>query len=345
MTLKEIAQLAGVSIGTIDRVIYHRGRVSPETKKNVEELIERYQFTPNPIARRLQRKKDYRFCALLPLRHEDAGFWAQALVGIEDAAKTLAPLGIETKIVEYDRYNYASFKKAADKAFLQKPDGLILAPIMPEKIKPFLDSLDGIPYVFFDADMPNTKPLCVIGHDPFNGGYLAGRLMHLFAGGIPSKPIAILNAHGEDYHLLRRREGFLRYAQEHNFQTVVMEYSGYQGLEISGDKVQRFLREHPALSGIFINNCMTFQVAEAVAANTANAKRDFFIIGYDLIPNNHQLLKSGGIDAIISQRPEDQSRRALLTLYRHIVLEQEVPGRIEIPLDIYLKENAPEIIG
>ncbi|MDR2865295.1 MAG: LacI family DNA-binding transcriptional regulator [Spirochaetaceae bacterium] len=340
MTLKEIAQLAGVSIGTIDRVIYHRGRVSPETKKNVEGIIERYQFTPDPIARRLQRKKDYRFCALLPLRHEDAGFWAQALAGIEDAAKTLAPLGIETKIVEYDRYNYESFKKTVDTALLQKPDGLIMAPIMPEKIKPFLDSLDGIPYVFFDADMPNTKPLCVIGHDPFTGGYLAGRLMHLFAGGIPPKPVAILDSHGEDYHLSRRREGFLRYAQEHKFQTVVMEYSGYQGLEISSGKVQRFLRENPALSGIFISNCMTFQVAEAAEL----AKRDFFIVGYDLIPNNHKLLKSGGIDAIISQHSEEQSRRALLTLYRHIVLEQEVPKRLEIPLDIYLKENAPQII-
>lgn len=62
-------------------------------------------------------------------------------------------------------------------------------------------------------------------------------------------------------------------------------------------------------------------------------KRSFYLVGYDFIPKNHELLRDGGIDAIISQRPEEQGREALLNLYRHIVLEQR------IPLDVYLKEN------
>jgi LacI family transcriptional regulator len=66
------------------------------------------------------------------------------------------------------------------------------------------------------------------------------------------------------------------------------------------------------------------------------------IIGYDLIPNNRVFLQEGRISAIISQRPEDQGRDALLSLYRSIVLEQTIPARIEIPLDIYFKENIPE---
>ncbi|MDR3167452.1 MAG: helix-turn-helix domain-containing protein, partial [Treponema sp.] len=49
MTVKEIAALAGVSVGTVDRVIYHRGRVAAETKDRIEAIIEQYQFTPNPI--------------------------------------------------------------------------------------------------------------------------------------------------------------------------------------------------------------------------------------------------------------------------------------------------------
>jgi LacI family transcriptional regulator len=52
-------------------------------------------------------------------------------------------------------------------------------------------------------------------------------------------------------------------------------------------------------------------------------------------------LQQGGIAAIISQRPEEQGRQALLTLYRHIVLEQDIRPRVEIPLDVYLKENIP----
>jgi LacI family transcriptional regulator len=64
-------------------------------------------------------------------------------------------------------------------------------------------------------------------------------------------------------------------------------------------------------------------------------------VGYDLIPKNRELLQNGGIDAIISQRPEEQGRPALLNLYRRIVLEQPIPPKVEIPLDVYLKENVP----
>ncbi|MDR0598748.1 MAG: helix-turn-helix domain-containing protein, partial [Treponema sp.] len=48
MTVKEIAELAGVSIGTVDRVLHKRGRVSAATRETIEAIIEEYQFTPNP---------------------------------------------------------------------------------------------------------------------------------------------------------------------------------------------------------------------------------------------------------------------------------------------------------
>ena len=57
MTIREIARRAGVSIGTVDRVIHKRVRVAPETRKRVEALIEELGYTPNPIARHLKRRK------------------------------------------------------------------------------------------------------------------------------------------------------------------------------------------------------------------------------------------------------------------------------------------------
>jgi LacI family transcriptional regulator len=160
--------------------------------------------------------------------------------------------------------------------------------------------------------------------------------MHLFTGNT-TKPLAVLDAHGEDYHVTKRRDGFLKYAAEHEFATIAMEYSGYQGVELPEKEVRRFLRESPALAGVFITNCMAHRVAEAAELNSL--KRDFCIIGYDLIPKNHRLLMDGRIDAIISQHPEEQGQEALQTLYKHIVLEQKVAPRIEIPMDICIKEN------
>ncbi|MDR3342639.1 MAG: LacI family transcriptional regulator [Treponema sp.] len=340
MTVREIAELAGVSIGTVDRVLYKRGRVSAETRAKVQGIIEQYQFRPNPIARRLKRNRAYRFSILLPRRDQDAGYWGQALDGIRAAAAEIAPLGVETEILEYDRYNVLSFQNAADKAVAARPDGLVIPPIMPEKTGPFIADIqrEHIPYVFFDADMPGTAPLMTICQDSFKGGYLAGRLMHLFAGSF-HRPVAVLDPHGEDYHIIRRRDGFLKYAAEQGIKTVVREYSGYKEPEISSEEIAGFFGDYPNLDGIFITNCMAHRVAEAV--QRCGRTGDFILIGYDLIPKNLQFLKEDRINAIISQRPETQGREALLNLYRWIVLEQAISPRLEIPLDVYIRENAP----
>ncbi|MDR3311963.1 MAG: LacI family transcriptional regulator, partial [Spirochaetaceae bacterium] len=186
MTVREIAELAGVSIGTVDRVLHHRGRVAPGTKARVEEIIEHYQFTPTPIARRLKRNRAYRFCVLIPRRDLDSGYWGQITGGIRNGAAEIAPLGVTVDIHEYDRYDLPSLHRRADDILRSSPDGVILPPVMSEKTRPFIEALQAAqtPYVFVDADIPDMKPLSVVGHDSFKGGYLAGRLMHLFGGRI-----------------------------------------------------------------------------------------------------------------------------------------------------------------
>ncbi|MHC6202581.1 LacI family DNA-binding transcriptional regulator [Breznakiellaceae bacterium SP9] len=340
MTVREIAELAGVSIGTVDRVLYKRGRVSAATKAKIEMIIERYQFTPNPIARRLKRNQAYSFCALLPERNQDAGYWSQILEGITESAAEIAPLGVETEIIEFDRYNGEQFQDAAAAILKKKPDGLIFAPIMPERSSAFIEEASrlGIPCIFVDARLPGISPLCTIGQNSFRGGYLAGRLMHLFAGNI-AKPVAVMDIHGEDFHIIQRRKGFLQYAEERGFPTLLKEYSGYRGSDISTGEISRFLRDTPSLTGIFVTNCMAHRIAAVVKEQ--QRPKDFILIGYDLIPDNCRFLKEAWIDAIISQRPEYQGREALLNLYRHIVLEQEIPQKVKIPLDVYLKENIP----
>jgi LacI family transcriptional regulator len=338
MTVHEIAALAGVSIGTVDRVLHKRGRVSEATRTRVEGIIEQYQFTPNPIARRLKRARPYRFFALIPRRDQDAGYWGQITAGIEQAASEIKLFGVETEIIEYDRYDTKAFEMASEAVNAGKPEGLLFAPIMQKRTRPFVEKIcaEKIPVVFVDADMPETSPLCVIGQDSFSGGYLAGRLFHLFAGNV-SMPAAVLDAHGDDYNITRRREGFLSYAEKNGFPVIVREYSDYGGGDISVEKIAQFLGDHRDLSGIFITNSMAHRVAEAVKQQ--KRKEPFLLVGYDLIPSNRRLLLEGRIDAIISQRPEEQGREALLTLFRSVAMEQAVETRREMPLDVYIKEN------
>jgi LacI family transcriptional regulator len=352
MTVKEIARLAGVSTGTVDRVLYKRGRISDETRAKIETIIEQYQFTPNPLAKSLKRGRPYRFCALLPRGEQDSGYWAEVILGIRASESVVAPLGVEVEIIEYDRYGSGSFEEKAAVILENKPDGLIFAPIMPNRTMIFVAEAqsEGIPFIFIDSDIPqksnkagtggNIKPLCVIAQDSFKSGCFAGRIMHLFTANSP-KRLAILNPYGEDFHIASRRDGFLHFAQQAGKSVIVRDYSGYDGTELSQEAVEQFLCEEEGLGGIFVTNSIAHRVAAAAEAVFKTVPSDFFVIGYDLLPENKRYLAKGGISAIISQRPEDQGRQALLNLYRSLVLDQALPHRIPMPIDVYLKENIP----
>jgi len=340
MTVKEIAKLANTSIGTVDRVLHNRGRVLPETEERIREIIKKHQFTPNPIARRLKRNKAYKFCAIVPQREQDSGYWGEIISGIQGGAGEIASLGIETSIIEFDHYDSAAFRAAARETLAKEPDGVIFAPIFPEIARPFTVELQKkqIPYVFFDADLPNARPICTIGQDPFQGGFLAGKLLHLFMG--KSKRTVAVFYDPKSYHISRRKDGFLHYCREHGITAVAKNYSRKDGMVLSDREISGFMKKNSGLQGIFVSYSDVHQIARAVESQR---RRGFFVVGYDLVPENHKLLAEGRIDAIISQRPQEQSHQALLSLYRSIVLENTIDPTIEIPLDIYIRENVPDL--
>ncbi|MCA1951321.1 MAG: LacI family transcriptional regulator [Treponema sp.] len=339
MTVKEIARLAGVSIGTVDRVLHGRGRVSAETKEKIEQIIKSTGFTPNPIARGLKRSRPYTFVALLPNRSQDSGYWGQGYGGLQSAADELSALGIKTLCIEYDRYDPKSFREARAKFSAMQCDGLLLPPIMPEESRDLIESIEGkIPYIYFDADLPGTSPLCVIGQDAFRGGMLAGRLAQLLSAGKQGS-FGVLVAHQEDYHILRRRDGFYNYAQEHDIKVFQQQGVDLEHPDAARELIKSLLNSHNDLLGVFVTSASAHRIAEA--ARELRETNKFIIIGYDLVPENHRLLQEGHIDAIISQRPEYQARRGLLNLYRAIVLGKTIQKREEIPLDLYLPENTP----
>ena len=341
MTVKEIAQLAGVSIGTVDRVLHGRGRVAPETKAKIQAIIRASGFVPNPIARRLKRNKQYRFIVLIPSRGEDSGYWGQAYAGISGAAEEIQSFGVETEWLEFSRYDRDSFQAAADRVVKAVPDAVLFPPVMPEESRELIERLKGaVPYAFFDADLPGTFPLCAIGQDPYRGGYLAGRLSQLFTKS--QGPFAVIEAHSEDYHIRTRRDGFRAYANQHEFRVVVVENADLSSDISACLHIEELHREEPDLAGVFISNASAHRIASA--ALTLRRRRGFVVIGYDLVPENERMLRRGSMDAIISQRPEIQGYRALSDLYRSIVLGRPVPRHVEVPIDLFLKENLPSSV-
>ena len=63
-TIKDIARMAGVSAGTVDRVLHNRGDVSAASREKVQKVLDEIDYHPNMFAIGLAAKKRYRFCVL-----------------------------------------------------------------------------------------------------------------------------------------------------------------------------------------------------------------------------------------------------------------------------------------
>ena len=68
--IKDIARLADVSVGTVDRVLHGRTGVSEASRKRVEEILKQLDYQPNMYASALASNKKYLFVCLLPQHKE-----------------------------------------------------------------------------------------------------------------------------------------------------------------------------------------------------------------------------------------------------------------------------------
>ncbi len=85
MTIKEIAEIAGVSKSTVSRAIDGNPRISDETRRKIFNIIDKYGYTPNTAARNLARNKTNAIGIVLP--HGESGIYAttffqEALKGV-----------------------------------------------------------------------------------------------------------------------------------------------------------------------------------------------------------------------------------------------------------------------
>jgi len=336
-TLKEIAKEANVSLGTVDRVIHKRGGVSSESEAMVKKALRKLNYTPNIFARQLKRTKPFYFGVLMPDPKQDAGFWERPASGIEKAVAELNAHKVDLLPFYYNRYSHMSFSRAADEVLSADLDGLLIAPVFTEISQEFVSNIpSSLPFVFFDTYIPQSSCLSCIMQDSFQSGQLSARLMHLL---IPQpSTIGAIQVLPKDYHIEQRIKGFETYFSSYpSYQIKV--YSIIRGdPKITFTSVtEKILQEQPEIKGIFVSNALVCKIARILEKNESN--KNIHLIGYDLLKENLDCLRSGVIDFLISQQSEQQGYLGIYTLFRHIVMEESVKKKIMMPIDIITQEN------
>ncbi len=337
MTLKKIAKMAGVSIGTVDRVIHGRGRVSKETETKIKKIIKAHGYKPNIFASNLSSSRLYVFGVMTPNKNQDGKYWSILVKGIENAQKELSIYNVNVKYFFFDRHDEKSFRNAWKSMLKSDVDGLLLSPILSDLSKYLIenDLPKNIPLSFVDSIIPDVNHISYIGQDPFQSGVLSAKLMRML---IQKKgTVCVVRVIPNDYHINERAKGFNSYFGDYAEYKIKM-YDIFNSDDINEFNriTDRIIRENNDLNGIFVTNASTHYIAKHLKSSM---KRKICLIGYDLIDKNIVYLKEGIIDFLISQKPEHQGYQGIYTLYRSTVLKEKVNKKNIMPIDIVTKEN------
>jgi LacI family transcriptional regulator len=336
ITIKEIAQRAELSIGTVDRVLHGRGRVSKETEDKIKTILKKTGYKTNIHASNLSLQATHEFGVIIPCSEQDSDYWEILQMGIDRAIGELASFNVQRHFFFFNRYSETSFLDAGRKALEQNMGGLIIAPVLVEACRSFIATIPPeIPYVYVDTTIPDTAPLAFIGQNSFQSGFCGARLMQMLVG--DEGDVVALRMLPNSFHINERVRGFLSYFKERKSTGAhVFEVSGSCGDKEFADLVKSIDRNVPNCKGYFITNAATHRVVKALRSAGCNGKR---IIGYDCIEENRRLLAEGSIDFIISQNTGQQGYLGINTLFRHLVLKEPCVGEVHMPIDIVMAEN------
>jgi len=345
--IKDIADLAGVSIGTVDRIIHSRGRFSTDTAERVRRIMDELDYRPNMMAQRLSMSKTCRIGVCMPWPDQDSAYWRIALDGINRARGDLAPFGVSVETINYDRYIAQDFMQAGRNLVSKNFDGILMAPMLADESREILAMVDRrIPVVFFDTDLPTAPRLSFIGQDSRAGGCLAGKLMNLLTAAPGRKAEAVvLMPDAENEHLRQRAAGFCE---------VFKGVTKYLRIAVESD--HDLLALHAALGAAITPETTAVYVTDASAHYTAKYLRIFAapagsehqrpsLIGYDLVPENRLCLEAGEIDFLLTQRPDEQGYDGINRLFRKLILGEDPPDHEFTPIDIVTQENIAYLPG
>ena len=95
VTIKDIADECGVSIGTVDRILHQRGRFSSETEEKVRRAMERLGYTPKHTSSDIFPKFSFKIGVNYPYDPTPGFFWKDADTGVALGEQTLRDMGIE----------------------------------------------------------------------------------------------------------------------------------------------------------------------------------------------------------------------------------------------------------
>lgn len=343
VTIKQIAVKAGVSPGTVDRVIHNRGNVKPLVKAKIEEVMDELGYQRNIIASALAYNRTFCIAVILPDFRQDV-YWEKSKKGIDMAFEAVQHYRVAIDPYYYDLFDPKSFTEQCQKMWENTtlPDAVLFAPQFLKESKLLLKECaeKGIPNVMINTNIPNENALCYIGQDSYQSGVLGGRLLNF--GVADGESVLLLNlakSSNDAQHLIDKERGFRDYfknEQNNRVEVVKKDFEDFENDKKLKALLTQTLERHPSVTGIFVTTSRAYRVVQCL--NEAAIKK-VKIVGFDLIEPNLKNLRENRIHFLINQNPVQQGFLGIMNIVKHLILKSPVDKIQHLPLDIVVNEN------
>jgi LacI family transcriptional regulator len=309
-SIKDVANLAGVGVGTVSRVINNHSSVKPETREKVQEAIKQLNYIPNEVARNFKMQKSKMVALLLPSIWNP--FFSELAYYIED---------------ELDREGFklmlcnSGGRPDKELYYFDMLNQNKVAGVVGITYNDIEDSVStDIPIISIDRHF--GKKITCVTSDNYTGGRIA--LKELVKKGV--KKVAYLGITSSVYsEVLLRKQGFIDEAKAQGIEYFI--YEEHDAVYNDDEFFENFfkIKEHRNVDGVFANtDLLAAKYIDKAKQYGIRTPEDVKVIGYDGIQDNklfHPILST------IRQPVEEMGRTSVKLLLRKIkgeTLKQEI---------------------
>lgn len=339
-TVHDIAEAAGVSLATVDRVLNRRPGVKATTRDRVEAAIRKIGFVRDMAAANLAKGRTYPLVFVLP--RGSNSFMEGLKFEVEQAIARSPQERTSLAIREVPRFDGPSLAAALDRLALDPPAGIAVVAVDHSLVHEAIDRLkeQGVAIVTLVSDLPGSARDHFAGVDNIAAGRTAGSLMGRFLAGRTGKVAVVAGSMLVGDHR-DRLEGFSKSLRELNASLEILPaMEGQDDPDKVHDLVSACLGEEKQLAGIYSLGAGNRGLIRALRDMPSTGSRPV-VIAHELTPHTRVALQSGLIDAVLNQDAGHEVRSAIRVLKARADGIDVIDAQERIRIDIFLKDNLP----
>lgn len=322
-TIKDIAQKAGVSIGTVDRALNDRSRISAATKKKILQAAMDLDYKRNEFARALSVKKRVHIIAVYPTIPDYYTHYFTE--GFNQAASQLIDYGLEFSMLRTETLAPREILREVTKLNLDDYDGILINASGME-LNSFINKAvnRGIAVATFNSDLPGNKRLFFSGEDHIVGGRMSGELAARLLRG--SGTVGLFCGLPSIYAHEKRIEGFREVLASYYPDVHITSRVNHDDIpEHLSEKAEELLFKGVIPDIIFCNSATgVLPICQAIERHKIQNKP--LVIGYDYDQTLQPMIDSGTCTALVFQNPRKQAYNALKFLFSYIYEKAGAPA-------------------